>query len=381
MKKAFDANVSRTKPRMRLGALGDSATVTDSVEERVVEEIAERIAREPATFSPPPSATEAESGDSSPEVSNDLQAVLKAKSAARVHRPSAAEALRDALQTPAMGVASPTTDVVDTHTESSGPTRHIESAVRSMLTTELETPHAHAAAPEEVIEVQTPAPPPDDGAAQLERRERLKERLRAVRENPRPEPLPDTVAEAGVLAVERISSIQTELAKARALNLALTQDLEAARRQAERATEEARLRMDEARRLSSEMESRVALLGELERELASLEGERNEALLALQESRQILENNEADRLSLTQKLLEKDREVSECLAEEERLASDLEAAQDSVAGLVRSTEVLKTERDQLARQVADLTRERTDLLEARKALEAVHRALSAAVLK
>jgi len=40
--------------------------------------------------------------------------------------------------------------------------------------------------------------------------------------------------------------------------------------------------------------------------------------------------------------------------------------------------VLSAERDTLARQVADLTAERAELLEARKALESVHRALTEA---
>src|SRR5258708_4968557 len=74
---------------------------------------------------------------------------------------------------------------------------------------------------------------------------------------PGPEPLPATVAEAGVLAVERIAHLQEELTQARTLNLALTQDLESTRRQSERATEEARSRMEEARRLASEMEGRA----------------------------------------------------------------------------------------------------------------------------
>src|SRR5229473_3107690 len=130
------------------------------------------------------------------------------------------------------------------------------------------------------------------------RRERLKARLKAAREDPRPEPLPPTVAEAGVLAVERISTLQTELAKMKALNLTLTQDLEGARRQAEKATEEARLRMDEARRLASEMDARVALLSEMEKELASLEAERDEALLALQEARQTIETASHEREEL-----------------------------------------------------------------------------------
>jgi chromosome segregation ATPase len=198
------------------------------------------------------------------------------------------------------------------------------------------------------------------------RRERLKERLKAVRENPRPEPLPASVAEAGLRAVERINGLQVELNRMKALNLTLTQELEAARRQSEKATEEARLRMDEARRLSAEMEARVKLLGDLERELAALEGERDEALLSLQESRQALQAASTERSELEAEVARGKKALADSLSEEERLATELEGAKDE---------------DVLAQQVAALTAERAELLEARKALEAVHRALSHASMR
>lgn len=371
MKKAFDANVSRAKPRMRLGAMLSEAAEAAVVEEASVspvevETIAEQVAREavepviPSVAPPSP----------------DLSSTLKAKATARANKPTAAEALKGALETPVLEAKAPKAVAARVVEAKAAPV--VEDVEPVMVA----APVAHVAAPVEVTEVQTAPPPNVEPELEAgERRERLKERLRAVRENPRPEPLPDTVAEAGVLAVERISALQSELSKARAMNLALAQDLEAARRQAERATEEARLRMDEAKRLSSEMEGRVALLEELERELASLEGERNEALLALQESRQLIEAGGRERAELEERLVKKDEEVNECLAEEERLAGELEMAQENAASLKRTADALKSERDTLARQVSELTRERAELLEARKALEAVHRALSSAVVR
>ena len=65
-------------------------------------------------------------------------------------------------------------------------------------------------------------------------------------------------------------------------------------------------------------------------------------------------------------------------ADPEGLATELEGAKDETAMLRRAVETLQGERDVLARQVASLTAERAELLEARKALEAVHRALSQA---
>lgn len=366
MKKAFDANVSRARPKLRLGAMLGT-TEAPSISQETVESLAQAVAHEPVI-------------PSRDEPAPDLSQALRAKLTARAFKPSAAEVLSSALQTEVPApqvVASAEPPAVEAHV-AAPVAQHPEEVVmaqpRSVVT---QTVRSGVEAPHEVREVQTaPSEAPQHDAA--DRREKLRERLKAVRENPRPEPLPETAAEAGTLAVERIAALQSELAKTRAVNLALSQDLEAARRQAERATEEARLRMDEARRLSAEMEGRVHLLADLERELSSLEGERNEALLALQESRQAIEAGERERLELREALTAKDGELEASLQEEERLASELEATHEAMAGLRRSADALKGERDMLARQVSDLTKERGELLEARKALEAVHRALAKA---
>lgn len=376
MKKAFDANVSRARPKLRLGAMLGTTTDGPSISQETVESLAQAIAQEPVI--------------PSREEPVDLSQALKAKLTARAFKPTAAEVLSSALQTEVPAAVAHVA-VVEQQVEAvQAPVAvtHTKVAVEAVQALEVvmaqpkpvvvtHTVRAAVEAPAEVREVQTApleAPMPDA----TDRREKLRERLKAVRENPRPEPLPETVAEAGVLAVERIAALQSELSKTRAMNLALSQDLEAARRQAERATEEARLRMDEARRLSAEMEGRVTLLADLEKELASLEGERNEALLALQESRQAIEAGELEKHELRESLTAKDQELEASLQEEERLASELEEAHEAMGGLRRSADALKSERDTLARQVSDLTKERAELLEARKALEAVHRALAKA---
>lgn len=364
MKKAFDANVSRARPKLRLGAMLGT-TDGPSISQETVESLAQAVAQEPVI--------------PSREEPVDLSQALKAKLTARAFKPTAAEVLSSALQTEAPAavahVAVVEQQVEAVQVEAVQAPEVVMAQPKPVVVTH--TVKAAVEAPAEVREVQTApleAPMPDA----TDRREKLRERLKAVRENPRPEPLPETVAEAGVLAVERIAALQSELAKTRAMNLALSQDLEAARRQAERATEEARLRMDEARRLSAEMEGRVTLLADLEKELASLEGERNEALLALQESRQAIEAGELEKHELRESLTAKDHELEASLQEEERLASELEEAHEAMGGLRRSADALKSERDTLARQVSDLTKERAELLEARKALEAVHRALAKA---
>ncbi|MCP3100999.1 extensin-like protein [Myxococcus sp. K15C18031901] len=392
MKKAFEQNVSRAKPRLRLGALTGLVDPAAPVE---------------------PEAT-APAEPAEPDLSAEVRARIERS---RVARPTAAEAMEAALgahepvftSQPSVAEAAPVTyaspepeaaafeepspgvpvtfaapPAVAFHLDGGHPPEAPVMSQGSSLphvTATLAEPVARVEAPQTEVEVQTPVSPREESMDSDARRERLKARLKAVRENPRPEPLPATVAEAGQRAVERITHLQAELVKVKALNLALTQDLEVARRQAEKATEEARLRMDEARRLSTEMEGRVKLLADLERELAALEGERDEALLSLQENRQALQASAKEHEVLEAAVAEGKQALSDSLAEEERLAGELESAKDDASSLRRAVEALQGERDVLAQQVASLTAERAELLEARKALEAVHRALSQAAAR
>jgi chromosome segregation ATPase len=330
MKKAFDQNVSRAKPRVRLGGAAEDPAGQASIEDVPVQ-----------------------------SASDALSSEIKA----RLDRARSAEAQRVAS---AQNGISEVEDSAAVREEPSPKATAVEQPAAKPKRTESAKRNGNGNGAEQSPE---------------SRRERLKERLRAARENPRPEPLPATVAEAGALAVERISSLQTEVSRLKALNLNLTQDLESSRRHSEKATEEARIRMDEARRLSSEMDARAKLLAELERELASLEGERNEALLALQDARQVIESANQERESFLQEISTRDRALADSLAEEERLAGELEAARDHSDNLRRSLDALNSERDVLARQVADLTTERAELMEARKALESVHRALTQATVR
>jgi predicted nucleic acid-binding Zn-ribbon protein len=389
MKKAFEQNVSRAKPRVRLGAL------TGLLENPEGAETSEAPEAEATTPAPAAEAPPAPTADLSAEVRARIER-------ARAPRPTASEAVSAALRAPlsqheAKAMAAAHTEVFGSTAQAAAP--RVEAVTPRVTAVEPEpvaaavlaapaevtaapvaAPVAHGNAPATEVEVQTPPTPVEEMDPEA-RRERLRERLKAVRENPRPEPLPASVSEAGLRAVERINALQTELNRVKGLNLSLTQELEAARRQSEKATEEARLRMDEARRLGAEMEARVKLLGDLERELAALEGERDEALLTLQESRQALQAAAKERAELEAEVASGKQALADSLSEEERLATELETAKDEAASLRRAVDTLKSERDVLAQQVAALTAERTELLEARKALEAVHRALSQATVR
>ena len=435
MKKAFDQNVSRAKPRLKLGG-PPPAPESRGSEEDWVYEVAAQVAGQSGTAEvEAPTAREvlaaaarASEAEEAEEMSARSRVEATLREAASVPEPVVVQ--EEEHVTVAVGArsrgASPNGSVSGATTVVSGPApsaRREVDARSGRAPTSAPPPTAAssraapppaapaptraappppvaqpvAAAPDRrpsaAVRTETvvappiaeapvarraaPPPPPavDDTAA---RRERLRERLRTVREHPRPEPLPTSVAAAGVLAVERIAQLQAELNQVKQHNAALQHDLDVARRAAERATEEARGRVEEARRLAAQMEERAGLLSELERELQSVEGERDEALLAVQDARTQASAEREQREHLTADLSRKDAELVDSLSEEERLAGELERFRDDSLQLKKSVEVLSAERDTLARQVADLTTERAELLEARKALESVHRALTEA---
>ncbi|HTS81950.1 MAG TPA: extensin-like protein [Myxococcaceae bacterium] len=404
MKKAFDQNVSRSKPKLKLGARSQDPAVPDAArgaDEAWVYEVAAQVAGQQgvADVEAPTAREVLDAAAADPAARSRVEATLR--EAAAVAEPVQEQvtvavgahvrgAAHGSLPPGAAAVSGPArpgpgSSTVQTRGAMPPPGGRRAEGVpsRPVATAPAGVPERRApGAPVRTETLATPPPPSraaaaassaDDHAA---RRERLRERLRTVREHPRPEPLPTSVAAAGVLAVERIAQLQTELTAMKQHNAALQHDLDVTRRAAERATEEARGRVEEARRLVAQMEERAGLLSELERELQSVEGERDEALLAVQDARTQGAAEREERERLAGILATKDAELADSLSEEERLAGELERFRDESVQLRRSVEALTVERDTLARQVADLTAERAELLEARKALESVHRALT-----
>jgi hypothetical protein len=404
MKKAFDQNVSRAKPRVKLGSLtaegaaapemggqdewiyevaaqvaGHSGSEPESqgapagvVEPATARELLASAARPGAEAEVLRGRTQREAEDApEPRTSRErVEATLRG-AAPQPGRPTAAEPHRSA------GV--PLARAAEPRLPAPVPESRAASAPEPRAVAPAPASAPAAPAPAAALPRATPVVPPTPAVGETQaRRERLRERLRGVREHPRPEPLPTNVAAAGVMAVERIAELQEAVNALKAHNAALQHDLDVARRTAERATEEARARVEEARRLATQMEERAGLLSELERELQALEGERDEALLAVQGARTQTAAVQAERERLQGLLKAKEAELTDSLAEEERLAGELEDFRDDTMQLRRTVEALTAERDTLARQVADLTAERAELLEARKALESVHRALTQA---
>ncbi len=332
MKKAFDANVSKAKPRLRLGSLvaeGDPA----------VEEIAAQIAGEGLSIEPDEHTVGV--------LSAELKSRVAAKTEDRVDSGRLGAYFRSA--TPASSAPPPRAI----------PSANVRAPTGSHAPLPTEPPSAHSE---------------DDFSSA--RRERLHQRLKAVRDQPGVQPLPETVAEAGTLALQRIASLQEELKRSKDANAELTQRLEGTRRRADQATEEAGYRLEEAKRLAGTLSSRSKLLSEIEEEMKTLESERDEAILALQAIRKEQAESAEQLLQSSASMLGLKKELQECLVEEEKLVNELEQARASAESFRVAAEDYSRERDTAIRRVNELTSEREQLLDARRALEAVHRALS-----
>jgi len=225
VKKSFDQNVPKLRPRLKWQATTNTAP--ENVE-----------------TTPPPAENNPHAA-----VAN-LAAAVRNKTALREEAPlTAVEALRKAIgeESPSSMLDSPA--AVASPVVAAPPV--VAASPAAIPPTAAESPAA-AASPAALSASSAPALEQE----LAERRMRLKERLRAARETPGFIPLPPTAFQAGELAVERIAQLQIEISKLRDENLQLTQSLEAARRRAEEATETARMRVEEMEHVSNDMEER-----------------------------------------------------------------------------------------------------------------------------
>lgn len=343
MRKAFDANVSRAKPRLRLGAL-TSTGVIDPAQEALAHPAQQALAMvEHAT---------AQANGHDPH--GPATATVEAPVPAATVQEKIAAHLAQAGEEPKAALAPPPQVATET----------VEAPKRQRIME---------------AKVAEPPAPVERAIDSRERREKLKERLKAATAKVEPsQPTPQSPAEARTSALSLIAQLRAQLEDSQTMAAALGKDLDQTRADLARAAEEARARTSEAARMAEEVAQRAKLIEELGKEMASLEGERDDTLVQLQTARAQLEQQVAAKKDLEGKLASREAELAETLTEEERLAAELEnrnaelrAAQQAIAGL-------SEEREKLSKQVGDLTRERSDLLDSQKALDEIHRALAEA---
>ncbi|HET7753149.1 MAG TPA: hypothetical protein VFK85_04500 [Anaeromyxobacteraceae bacterium] len=343
MRKAFDANVPKLKPRLR------GATV------QVTEE---------------PTATgEVEAAPDIAVIEEEISPTAALAGAAQAVEPEPAAA-PVAVQAPAPAVR----EVPVAPVEPVQPVARIEpEPVRAPPPAPVERVEARAQH-EEVIFA--------DASDVLARRERLLEVKRrvedAVRPRPRAEPAPERPAKAGESAIALVRELESQLARAREVETALRADLEDARTEVARGAADVRRVTERLTAAEVEVQSKRDVLAELLEEMKALEQERDrameraQALATLDEERQEI----LDSLSTRAEDAEKARAAAE--AEIERLGTELDERSADGARLRAALAMVTRERDDLAREAATAKREKEELEEARRALEAVHDALSQA---
>jgi signal transduction histidine kinase len=214
------------------------------------------------------------------------------------------------------------------------------------------------------------------------RRDRLLAVKRKVAAAARPAPpmpaLPETAARAGESALALVKDFEAQLTRAREVETALRADLDDARAELARGATEGRRAVERLATVEQQVEEKRAVLEEMLSEMSALEEERDgavaraQALSALDEERQGL----LDAVSTRAEQAEKARGEAE--AEVGRLGAELDERAADLARLRAALAQVTRERDDLARDLAEARRERDELSEARRALEQVHEALATA---
>jgi chromosome segregation ATPase len=216
----------------------------------------------------------------------------------------------------------------------------------------------------------------------LSRKARLEKIKRKVAEAARPQarvpavPSDPSRAKESVLGLVR--DLEAELVRAREREDALKGDLDEVRRELARVAGEGRSATERLAATEHELDEKRNVLSELLGELQALEEERDaavrraQALSALDEERaKLLED-------LGKRADEETRVRAEREAEVERLSEELRLAGADGARLRAAVGELARERDQLGADLDRARRERDELAEAKRALEAVHAALAQA---
>ena len=324
MRKAFDANVPKLRPRLKANAEPAAASELLPLGE----------AAAPAPTAPPTSSPSGMADDAAvhPEPFDRLRAGSAPPEAARGRRAPASTA---------------------------GPA----------------AAHASRGAP--------PPPAPEARSNELlDRKDRLDKIKRKVAEasrpTARPGPAPADPARAAESVLGLVRDLEEELVRAREREEALRTDLDEARRELGRTASDGRAAAERLDGAEKELEEKRAVLAELLEEMKALEDERDEsvrraqALAALDEERARLLEEVSRRAEEEAKLrAEREEEV-------ERLSEELRAGAQDGARLRAAVGELARERDQLAAEVDRARTERDDLAAAKRALEQVHAALAQA---
>ena len=358
MRKAFDANVPKLRPRLKTGAPGavpDRNGVAAAAEEAA-------------------------------EVSAGMQAALEEEQLPAAGAEAEAEAVQeeipDAIPTRA---SAPTATPTSIPVPPAPPTSTAAAPANSRESVHPERSEAASAAERSRrangngSAEQLVASSPDDVLSRRDRLERIKRRVAdAARPAPRFDPVPTDPARAAESVLGLVRDLEVELVRAREREDALRGDLDQARSELARTAGEARASAERLVSAEAELADKRGVLTELLGEMTALEDERVEALRRAQAMAALDEERAKLLEEVTRKADEEGRLRAEREEEVERLSEELRAGSTEGARLRTAIGELARERDQLAGELDRLRRERDELADAQRALEQVHAALAQA---
>jgi hypothetical protein len=228
----------------------------------------------------------------------------------------------------------------------------------------------------------SPAPPIAPARDSENRRERLEKVKRkvvdAVRSGIRIEPVPEDPAQAAESVLGLVSDLETRLSRTRDLEKALRADLTQATTELARVVTEGRAAAERLGQAEAQLSEKGKVLEEMLIEMGALEEERDQAVRRVQTLTSLDEQRKKQIDDLGRRSAEMEKALSESKVECERLSNEFDERMAENAQLRSVLSQVTQERDSLARDAGRLTKERDELAQAKKALEKVHQALSQA---
>jgi DNA repair exonuclease SbcCD ATPase subunit len=418
MRKAFDANVPKLKPRLRPAMAVVSGTMQDKRNEDTNITIDRAISQNDINLQDdvlnPDTANiseqESEANDSFPDVTDD-EPLVETSSDTRDGAHIATHEETDEIDRNSAAISSAALRNSETGEKKSErsdnfnlqeqvATINQDSADEQIMdTTQMDiagnqeqlTENPNSAAPETLPGIQSIASesitiPPvapviviDDSEV---RRKRLEDVKRKVSDAMRPEVRIEPVPEDPVLAVESVlglvNDLETQLSRSREVEKALRNELAEAKADLASTVNDGRTASGRLLQVEAQLDEKRNVLEEMLFEMGALEEERDQAVRMVQMLTIKEKERQQELGNLRQQLAELKLVVDENRVEEERLSGELdEYVKENTRFHTLLTEITK-ERDILLCNAELLTKERDDLLKAKKALEKVHNALSQA---
>jgi DNA repair exonuclease SbcCD ATPase subunit len=217
----------------------------------------------------------------------------------------------------------------------------------------------------------------EEPARLAEARERAQAAAQPVEATPL-RPRRSTAAAAAAEVTELARELTSELTRAGDENARLKTDLDAALTALRTAADESREQREETRRLSAEVEKRAGAARDLLGELELLEAERDGALAQSARMSRELREEKARAAQSVSTAEEARREATQARESLQRLAADLQARAAERDEARKELLTVRADRDRIAEELLAAAEQVDEAAQSRSALEEIHRALAEA---